>query len=88
MRYSLLSLIFTLLIHNTLSAEGTEYNANECLDESYEEVVQVRVCKRNLLRGHYYDEQDPTDELERDTAWPSRNTEFSDQLFNPRGGPW
>jgi hypothetical protein len=71
---------------------GSSSGAQECppaQEQAYDEYVETP-CKRrpNPLQGYDYDEEDPSEELEENTSWPSRNEEFSDQLFTPNGGPW
>ena len=82
-------LVFSLCLMNFSFLHAQE-GCDALQEGAYDEEVE-QPCKRrpnHFFRGHYIDEQDPTEELEQDTSWPSRNEEFSDQLFTPNGGPW
>ncbi len=77
-------LLFVLIatVPFSMSAEEVYYICEEECDLVAEADVDERPWFRRQEMMYYGADEDPTEELREDTAWPGEREEFSDRLFN------
>lgn len=83
---SLICFAGSLFFFEGIEAVSPPINSHCCPSEEQCDCENKECCEAKTRKAWFYhtareDKEDPTYELEEDTAWPSEREEFSDQLF-------